>query len=57
MVADHPAEVHVAHKPRRQMLVLTLERERQLVHLLLEYLSAKKMACSRRRPNRGAGDS
>lgn len=38
VVADHPAEVHMAHEARREAVVLTLERERQLVHLLFEHL-------------------
>lgn len=44
MVAYHPAEMHVAHKPRREALVVTLEREGQLVHLFLEYLNEGQQA-------------
>lgn len=40
MVANDPTEVHMAHKPRRQTLVVALEREGQLVHLPLEDLYA-----------------
>lgn len=57
VVPYHPAEVHVAHKPRRETLVVTLEREGQLVHLFLEYLNARKAARSRQRQCRGGGCS
>lgn len=38
MVADDPPEMHVARKQSLQTLVVALEREFQLVHLLFENL-------------------